>query len=71
MCDARAVRVNLAITGVVCALALALWFGALRPDDTQDAREQGAKTYCEELLRHGLLHEPMAQCMQEYKERSR
>ncbi len=72
MCDARErMRSNLALSAAVCVLALVAWFGVLRPDSEQDKRERGARTYCETLLSHGVLLEPMADCLREYAEQSR
>lgn len=61
-------RVNIAIALTTAAVTIGIWLAAFNGDS---ARQRGARTYCETLLEHGALHEPIARCIAEYERASR
>lgn len=63
-------RLNVLIALAVAAVTVSVWLVAVR-EDTGSTRERGARAYCETLLEHGVLMEPMARCLREYREGSR
>lgn len=58
-------RSRIAILATFASLALASCGGDSK-SDTEDARKDAGKTYCEKLQKEGALLEPMSQCLKEY-----